>query len=92
MTNTSTQTAKKSGPARKTADSASAMADRVKTQVGEGLTQSQDVLQDVATQATDEMRKVSDESARFVRENPGIAVAGAVGVGVLIGMALRAKA
>ncbi|MEO1155494.1 MAG: hypothetical protein AAFV31_14290 [Pseudomonadota bacterium] len=32
-----------------------------------------------------------DEGARFVRENPGAALAGALGVGVLIGLALRGR-
>lgn len=36
-------------------------------------------------------RRTSDEGARFVRENPGLALAGAVGFGVLIGLALRGR-
>ncbi|MEL6518311.1 MAG: hypothetical protein AAFQ39_11375 [Pseudomonadota bacterium] len=39
----------------------------------------------------DTVSKTMDESARFVRENPGVALAGALGVGVLIGLALRGR-
>ncbi|WP_371225281.1 hypothetical protein [Roseovarius sp. 2305UL8-3] len=68
-----------------------AIAERVKAQVEEGVAQTQDALEQVASQTADELRKVSDQSSKFVRENPGIAVAGAVGIGVLIGLALRGR-
>lgn len=46
----------------------------------------------VAQERTAEaVSKTVDESARFVRENPGVALAGALGVGVLIGLALRGR-
>lgn len=42
-------------------------------------------------QIGDSVSQATDESARFVRENPGLALAGAVGVGVLIGLAMRGR-
>lgn len=37
------------------------------------------------------VRTASDEGARFVRENPGVALAGALGLGVIIGLAMRGR-
>lgn len=68
-----------------------AVAERVKAQVEDGMTQTQEALEKAATQTADELRKVSDQSAKFVRDNPAIAVAGAVGLGVVIGLALRGR-
>ncbi|MEL6644826.1 MAG: hypothetical protein AAFQ79_12910 [Pseudomonadota bacterium] len=46
----------------------------------------------VAQKRTEEaVTNTVNEGARFVRENPGVALAGAVGVGVLIGLALRGR-
>ena len=33
--------------------------------------------------------QLTESGSRFVRENPGLAVAGAIGVGVLIGLMVR---
>ncbi|WP_208347031.1 DUF883 family protein [Pseudaestuariivita rosea] len=38
---------------------------------------------------SDAVEKVSREGSRFVKENPGLAIAGAVGVGVIIGLMIR---
>ena len=55
------------------------------------VTATQEKASQVAAQASDEFRKMSDASMKFVRENPGAAVAGAVGVGLLLGLALRGR-
>lgn len=44
-----------------------------------------------AERANDEFRKLTDTGTQFVRENPGAAVAGALGVGILVGLALRGR-
>lgn len=59
--------------------------------IEKGVTAAQETATQVAEQAGDEFRKVSDASIKFVRENPGAAIAGAVGVGVLVGLALRGR-
>lgn len=46
---------------------------------------------EVAEQAKAEVRKQGEAGARFVRENPGMAVAGALGVGFLLGLTLRGR-
>lgn len=42
-------------------------------------------------QAGEELRKVTDSGTKFVRENPGTAIVGAVGLGILVGLALRGR-
>lgn len=81
----------KSGSQSKPDTSKEAVAERAKAQLEESLAQTQQALDKVATHTADEFRKVSDTSSKFVRENPAIAVAGALGVGVLIGLALRGR-
>lgn len=66
-------------------------ADAMKTKVEDGIAQTQDALENAVAQTSDELRKIGDKSTGFVRENPGMAVAGAVTVGVLIGLALRGR-
>ncbi|SFS21232.1 hypothetical protein [Yoonia litorea] len=49
----------------------------------------QDTVGQATEQAGEELRKLTDAGTKFVRENPGAAIAGAVGVGILLGIALR---
>jgi ElaB/YqjD/DUF883 family membrane-anchored ribosome-binding protein len=44
-----------------------------------------------AERATDEINKLTESGTKFVRENPGTAVVGALGVGILVGLALRGR-
>ncbi|WP_342069836.1 hypothetical protein [Yoonia algicola] len=83
----------------KTADSkVSAIKDRATDTLEKGAKAAQDTV-DHATErakvATDEaqkeIRKLTDTGADFVRENPGTAIVGAVGVGILLGLALRGR-
>lgn len=71
--------------------SAEAFAETAKATVQDGIEHAQNTMDRVSTQAQDEFRKVSDQTTSFVRENPGVAIAGAVGVGVLIGLAIRPR-
>lgn len=86
-----TATTEKSGSKSKPNSSKDAVAERAKAQLEESLAQTQQALDKVAAQTSDELRKLGDTSSKFVRENPAIAVAGALGVGVLIGFALRGR-
>lgn len=54
----------------------------LRDQVAESARQTRD-------QVADTTRTASAEGARFVRENPGLALAGALGLGLLIGLSVR---
>lgn len=71
--------------------SAAAIKDDVTERVEETLNAAQDNVMQAADQVTEEFHKISESSKQFVRENPGAAVAGALGVGVLLGLALRGR-
>lgn len=74
----------------------------MKERAAETLEKSVDVAQETVAQATEqaklvteqaneEIRKMAETGTKFVRENPGAAVAGAIGVGILVGLALRGR-
>ncbi|MEY1556372.1 hypothetical protein AB3Y40_12135 [Yoonia sp. R2331] len=86
MTKTA-ETAKQNGKS----DSAAAFAAQANEAVEKGVAAAHDTATQVAEHASDELRKVTDASTKFVRENPGTAIAGAVGIGVLLGLALRGR-
>lgn len=44
---------------------------------------------DVVNQGSAELKRASEGSVKFIKENPGLAVAGALGLGVLLGLSLR---
>lgn len=51
----------------------------------------QEVVADTVEKTTDEFQKLAHSGKQFVRENPGTAIAGAIGVGILLGLALRGR-
>ncbi len=78
--------------------SAATMKDRAAEVVGKGVETVQDAATEASLQAqiaaeraNDEIRKLADTGTKFVRENPGAAVVGAVGLGILLGLALRGR-
>ena len=72
----------------KTAKDAAA---RVKDAVSDAAIQAQATATDALDAGLGEYDRLSRQSARFVRENPGVAVAGALGVGLILGLALRLR-
>ncbi|SNT23260.1 DUF883 family protein [Tropicimonas sediminicola] len=50
-----------------------------------------DQLGGTAQQLGETAQQATEEGARFVRENPGLALAGALGVGLLIGLSVRGR-
>ncbi|KII16022.1 MULTISPECIES: hypothetical protein [Phaeobacter] len=101
MAATQTQSeTKKSTPARRAEDNkaeeAQPIAEKVK-EVGEQLedmaTRNAQAVREIAREgAVNTSQAMSDLAAQsedFVKKNPALAVAGALGVGVLIGMAMR---
>lgn len=65
------------------------IAERAKEAASETLTRAQDSLDAAVEQGSAELDRLSRQSTKFIQENPGVAVAGALGLGVLIGLALR---
>ncbi len=71
--------------------SAAAIKGRATEALEHGLETAQETVGQATKQATEELRKLTETGSKFVRENPGAAVAGAVGVGILLGLALRGR-
>ena len=71
--------------------SAAALKERAVDAVEHGLDVGKETFEQATEQATQEIRKLTETSSKFVRENPGAAVAGALGVGILVGLALRGR-
>ena len=76
--------------------STSAIKDRASKTLEKGVetarettAQAVDQAKIASEQVTEEIGKLTESGSRFVRENPGLAVAGAIGVGVLIGLMVR---
>jgi len=67
------------------------MRDHLGAQVSAGAQGAQDAAAAAGQQVGDTISSGTQEGVRFVRENPGVAMAGAVGLGVLIGLALRGR-
>jgi len=57
----------------------------------DGMTEAADQAKQITEQANAEIRKLTEKGTEFVRQNPGAAVAGAVGAGLLLGLALRSR-
>jgi ElaB/YqjD/DUF883 family membrane-anchored ribosome-binding protein len=79
-------------------DAATAIKERAAKTVEKGVEAAQDTFEQVAFQAElateqagEEFRKVAESGTKFVRENPGTAIVGALGVGILVGLALRGR-
>jgi len=84
-------TAKTAQHQQKPENSDKSFAENAKTSVEETLEKANETLDQVSTKAKSEIRKASEQSTEFVRENPGVAVVGAIGIGILVGLALRQR-
>lgn len=67
------------------------MADQTKARVDAGLEDLQRAADEISAEVSRTVTTATDDGRRFVRENPGVALAGAVGLGVLVGLALRSR-
>lgn len=95
---TQTATAKEKDLVNGAGKSAAAIKDRAAETLEKGVEAAQDAAAQAAEQAqlatmqaSDEMRKVAETGTQFVRKNPGAAIAGAVGLGILVGLVLRGR-
>ncbi|WP_424966794.1 hypothetical protein [Dinoroseobacter sp. S375] len=73
------------------AEQISEMTERTKAQVDAGLQDLQRMSDELSTEVSRAVTSATEEGTRFVREHPGAALAGAVGLGVLVGLALRPR-
>lgn len=68
-------------------DRAREMGDRAREQAQVG----RDTVQQATQKISETAATATEQGTAFVRENPGLALAGALGVGVLIGLAMRER-
>lgn len=67
------------------------LAEQVKEQASQTLQQAQDQIDAGLQFSSGEMQRIANEGQAFVKKNPGLAVAGALGAGVLLGLAMRSR-
>ncbi|WP_299694489.1 hypothetical protein [uncultured Tateyamaria sp.] len=89
MTTTTASNGRDSGTTA--SNSAQSLKDAATSQVADIVEQAQDGFDKAVTHGSDEFKRLSDQSTKFVRENPAIALAGAAGVGLLIGLAVSKR-
>lgn len=73
------------------ADLAVQMTERATEAVKENVDHVQAAAADVAKRASKEAETLVKSGSKFVKENPGMALAGAAGLGVLLGLALNRR-
>ncbi|WP_299141273.1 hypothetical protein [uncultured Tateyamaria sp.] len=73
------------------ADTARAQADTLRETVGAVAHDGREALQTAAHSVEKTAKSAQDSALATVRRNPGMAVAGAVGLGVLVGFALARR-
>ncbi len=66
-----------------------ALADDAKERLEETYEEARARVDEGIAHGRAEAERLTGESAKFVRDNPGLAIAGAVGAGLLLGLALR---
>jgi ElaB/YqjD/DUF883 family membrane-anchored ribosome-binding protein len=70
-----------------TTDTKPSVGDRAREQVQAG----RETMQQAGQKVSDTAMTATEQGMSFVRQNPGLALAGAFGVGVLIGLAARER-
>lgn len=65
--------------------------EKVRDAIGARARDMQSRGSDAQRELSDQVSRATEEGTRFVRENPGLALAGAVGIGVLIGLSMRSR-
>ncbi|KIC30601.1 hypothetical protein [Leisingera sp. ANG-M6] len=91
---TNTAEAKKHSPegTGATAEAANGnLTGRVKEQAAETVQQAQEQIGAGLQYSSGELQRVASQGRAFVKENPGLAIAGALGAGVLLGLAMHSR-
>ncbi|MDC0737854.1 hypothetical protein N6L24_06165 [Cognatishimia sp. SS12] len=91
MTSTADVSQPKKTKAEATKEQAVQMAERAKDHASETVKQAQEQLDAGLKYGASELERLSKDGQEFVRKNPGVAIAGAVGVGLLMGLAMRRR-
>lgn len=92
MTNTAkAQKHSPSGTGSSPEDAAGNLAGRVKEQAAQAVQQAQEQVDAGLQYSSSELQRMTSEGREFVKKNPGLAVAGALGAGVLLGLAMRSR-
>lgn len=68
-----------------------AQAEELMKPMKETLSEVQRNLGDVSEKVEAEIKEAGEQASNFVRENPGLAIAGALGIGILAGIALNRR-
>lgn len=89
MTNTDETQKHTTGSTGSTAESAAEnLAGRVKEQAAQTA---QEQIDAGLQYSSGELQRLATEGRVFVKKNPGLAIAGALGAGVLLGLAMRSR-
>lgn len=92
MTNTAEAQKPATGGTGSAAESASGnLAGRVKEQAAQTVQQAQEQIDAGLQYSSGELQRMATEGRAFVKKNPGLAIAGALGAGVLLGLAMRSR-
>ncbi|APX10519.1 DUF883 family protein [Tateyamaria omphalii] len=67
------------------------LADTARKEFETRRAQASDAMENTRRQVADTAQRTSDQGAQFVRDNPALALAGAAGIGFLLGLAFRAR-
>lgn len=62
-----------------------------KSAIEDSVADARVAVDEFTKEAGKEVRKATDQATTFVKDNPGMALLGAVGVGVLVGLAIRSR-
>ncbi|MBY6141488.1 hypothetical protein KUV26_18770 [Leisingera daeponensis] len=90
MTNTADAQKQTKRRTKTSADSDSgSLAGRVKEQAAQTVQQAQEQFDAGLQYSSGELQRLATEGRSFVKKNPGLAIAGALGAGVLLGLAMR---
>ena len=65
--------------------------ERIREEIGERTERARHATQAAGQQVAETAQGAAEQGTKFVKDNPGLALAGALGVGVLLGMALRER-
>ena len=85
-----TKQATANGSVKSEAESVAAtLAEKTSKATTRALETAQDTIADTSDRLQTEVNNLTKNSKAFVKDNPGVAIAGALGVGVLVGLALR---
>ncbi|MCF6445872.1 hypothetical protein [Nereida sp. MMG025] len=91
MSTTASSKSRSNGKSKDKAPDAAAFADKVQDDLDAGIAEVRQTAQAALDQSSEQVARAAQQSSKFVRDNPALAVAGAVGVGLLIGLALRGR-